>query len=111
MEVLLDIQPEPLAERIAVRVHLGGRHLGRATGAGVSVASRTSLPLRRDGHTKVYCRRSEKGCATARTCNGRTYQNRGLCHAAEALLGPALCSDEHRIWQVYHAQSRFSLRW
>jgi hypothetical protein len=24
--------------------------------------------------------------ATARTCNGRTYPNRGLCHAAEALL-------------------------
>jgi hypothetical protein len=25
--------------------------------------------------------------------------------------GPALCSDEHRTWQVYHAQSRFGLRW
>ena len=49
--------------------------------------------------------------ATVRTCNGRTYPNRGLCHAAEALLRPALCSDEHRTWQVYHAQSRFSLRW
>src|SRR6478736_4010365 len=49
--------------------------------------------------------------ATARTCNGRTYPNRGLCHAAEALLRPALCSDEHRTWRVYHAQSRFSLRW
>ncbi len=24
--------------------------------------------------------------------------------------GPALCSDERRTWQVYHAQSRFSLR-
>src|SRR6476646_715450 len=60
MEVLLDIQPEPLAERIAVRVHRGGRHRGRAAGAGVSVASRTSLPLRRDGHTKVYCRPSEE---------------------------------------------------
>jgi len=35
-----------------------------------------------------------RGYATARTCNGRTYPNRGLCHAAEAL--PALCSDEHR---------------
>jgi hypothetical protein len=37
-----------------------------------------------------------RGYATVRTCNGRTYPNRGLCHAAEALLRPALCSDEHR---------------
>ena len=41
-------------------LHRGGRHRGRAAGAGVSVASRTSLPLRRDGHTKVYCGRSEE---------------------------------------------------
>ena len=37
-----------------------------------------------------------RGYATARTCNGRTYPNRGLYHAAEALLRPAPCSDEHR---------------
>jgi hypothetical protein len=37
-------------------LHRGGRHrFGAAAGAGVSVASRTLLPLRRDGHTKVYC--------------------------------------------------------
>jgi hypothetical protein len=32
MEALFDIQPEPLAERIVVRVHRGGRHRGRAAG-------------------------------------------------------------------------------
>ena len=30
MEVLFDIQPEPLAERIVVRVHRDGRHRGCA---------------------------------------------------------------------------------
>jgi hypothetical protein len=39
MEVLFDIQPEPLAERIVVRVHRDGRHRGCAAAAGVSVAS------------------------------------------------------------------------
>jgi hypothetical protein len=57
-----------------------------------------------------FMRAIRRGYATARTSNGRTYPNRGLCHAAEACSGPALCSDEHRTWQVYHAQSRFSLR-
>jgi hypothetical protein len=32
MEVLFDIQPEPLAERIIVRVHRDGRHRGCAAG-------------------------------------------------------------------------------
>ncbi len=32
MEVLFDIQPEPLAERIVVRVHRDGRHRGCAAG-------------------------------------------------------------------------------
>jgi hypothetical protein len=61
MEERFDIQPEPSAERVAhvehsgADLHRGGRNRGRAAGAGVSVASRTSLPLRREGHTKVYC--------------------------------------------------------
>src|ERR1700720_1081511 len=42
----------PLAHHFRTGPALHGR--GRAAGAGVSVASRTSLPLRRDGHTKVY---------------------------------------------------------
>jgi hypothetical protein len=36
--------------------------------------------------------------ATARTCNGRTYPNRGLCQQQRRCSGPALCSEEHRTW-------------
>jgi len=48
-------------------LHCGGRHRGRAAAAGVSdctnlYASRTSLPLRRDGHTKVYCGDQKRLC-------------------------------------------------
>ena len=61
MGVLFGIQPEPLAERIVVRVYRDGRHRGRAA-AGVSLASRTSLPLRHEGHTKVYCGDQKRLC-------------------------------------------------
>jgi len=52
-------------ERSNAGLRRGGRHRGRAAAAGVSdctnpYASRTSLPLRRDGYTKVYCGRSEE---------------------------------------------------
>ena len=52
----IDVQAHHVAhvERSGADLRRGGRHRGRAAGAGVSVASRTSLPLRRDGHTKVY---------------------------------------------------------
>ena len=42
MEVLLDIQPEPLAERIVVGVHRGGRHRGRGDADAASVTLTTS---------------------------------------------------------------------
>jgi hypothetical protein len=56
MEVLFDIQPEPLAERIVVRVHRDGGHRGCAAGGvivdrqrrGVDVATkenRQKLPI------------------------------------------------------------------
>jgi len=52
-------------ERSNAGLRRGGRHRGRAAAAGVSdctnpYASRTSLPLRRDGYTKVYRGRSEE---------------------------------------------------
>jgi hypothetical protein len=37
MEVLFDIQPEPLAERIVVRVHRDGRHRDCAAGGVIVV--------------------------------------------------------------------------
>ena len=48
-------------------LHRGGRHRGRATAAGVSdcpnlYASRAPLPLRRDGHTKVYAGDQKRLC-------------------------------------------------
>ena len=46
MEVLFDIQPEPLAERIVVRVHRDGRYRGRAA-AGV-IVDRQRRKLRRN---------------------------------------------------------------
>jgi hypothetical protein len=46
MEVLFDIQPEPLAERIVVRVHRDGRHRGRAA-AGL-IVDRERRKLRRN---------------------------------------------------------------
>ena len=41
MEVLFDIQPEPL-ERIVVGVHRGGRHRGRCDADAASVTLTTS---------------------------------------------------------------------
>ena len=49
MEVLSDIQPEPLAERIVVRVHRGGRHRARAAAAGVSDAQTCHKAANRGG--------------------------------------------------------------
>jgi hypothetical protein len=59
MEVLFDIQPEPLAERV-VRVHRGGRRHGRAAAAGVSVDRQRRMPSRDQGRgrqCKLVCRR------------------------------------------------------
>jgi hypothetical protein len=85
----------------------GGHRRGRAA-AGVSDCTN---PLRRDRHTKVYCGRSEEVMRPhARVMEEPTQI--ADCHAAQRRgSGPALFSDEHRTWQVYHARSRFSLRW
>jgi hypothetical protein len=103
-------------ERSGADLHRGGRHRGRAAAAGVSdctnlYASRTSLPLRRDGHTKVYCGRSEEVMRPHARVMEKPTQIADCVTQQRRLLRPALCSDEHRTWQVYHAQSRFSLRW
>jgi hypothetical protein len=51
MEVLFDIQPEPLAERIVVRVHRDGCHDGHAAG-GVIVDGWATLSGRRQRHDR-----------------------------------------------------------
>jgi hypothetical protein len=98
-------------ERSDADLRRGGRRHGRAAGAaGVSLASRTSLPLRRDGHTKVYGGRSEEVMRPHARLMEEPAQIADCVTQQRPCSGPALCSDEHRTWQVYHAQSRFSLR-
>ena len=77
---------------------------------GVSLASRTSLPLRREGHTKVYCGDQEGVMRPHARLMEKPTQIADCVTQQRLCSGPALCSDEHRTWQVYHAQSRFSLR-
>jgi hypothetical protein len=86
----------------------GGRRHGRAAGAGVSVASRTSL--RRDGHTKVYCGRSEQAmrpharimeeptqiadCVTQqRRCSGQRSVRTSIAHGRSIMRNHDLVSD------------------
>jgi hypothetical protein len=51
-----------------------------------SYASRASVALRHDNHTKVYCGRSEEVTRPHARLMEEPTQNGGLYHAAEALL-------------------------
>jgi hypothetical protein len=68
------------------------------------------VPLRRDNHTKVYCGRSEEVMRPHARLMEEPTQIADCVTQQRRCSGPALCSDERRTWQVYHAQSRFSLR-